>query len=147
MSLQAYCSEFNLPDLSPLIDPSPSDHAAVVWEVLCAKVSVDERREFLRQFCSISPNPALKMLSALIVGDITEDQCNQTMGLIRVVDAVGEELGLALRNFCVQKEHDHIVSLFQVRSLDLLVFSMGDIFPAAGNERKRARYRRARGRL
>ncbi len=67
-SVRKFCTDFDLPDVSPLIDGSLSDKEryTVVWSVLQQKLTAPQQVGFLEILCKSGSSPKLPMFASLL---------------------------------------------------------------------------------
>lgn len=135
--LQQFCRDVDLPDLSPLVreDLSTSERCTVMWEVMQRVLYPYERRDFLREFCNHSAAmPALKMLATLIVGDIDDQQCNNTFGIIRTIGGVDDVLCERMLAYFRQKDDVQVAEILEKGGLEAVAYNLEGVFTLSDDE-------------
>lgn len=131
MSLKQFCTDAGLVDLSPLVeaDLPVAKRCAVVWGVMQEKLSVEQQREFLRQFCDSADSPVLKMMAGLFRGDFDKQQCSTAFNMILLNDGMDAVLSMRMKECCVQHGIRYVSSMLDKFGLESVVFLLEDIFP------------------
>ena len=113
---------------NPLHDEN--EVCGILWDLMQAKLSLEEQREFLRDVCTNSGIPTLCMLFSLIKSNVDEEQCNSTFGIIRVTDGVFPMLSSRIRDF-FQTNLPGAVVLMDRQNIEDVVYSIEGIVPDA----------------
>jgi hypothetical protein len=133
-TLQKFCTDFKLPDLSPLIaeDLPVQDRCAVVWQVMQTRLSVKKQGEFLRGFCESSELPALASFAVFLTGGISANICNNAMDVVKKMTGVDAKLGDSMKEFCAANGLVGVAAFVDKFGLESVVYNIDSVFRVAG---------------
>jgi hypothetical protein len=136
-TLRKFCSDFKLPDLTPLVaEVTPlQDRCAVVWQVMQARLSVDKQGEFLRRFCESSGYPVLEVFAdGFLSGGLNKAICNKGMNVVRKMDGVDAKLADSMKVFCAANGLAGVVAFMDKFGLESVAYSIESVFRVAGED-------------
>lgn len=137
--LRQFCSDFAIPDLSPLANPVLGEYDAcgILWGLVQAKLSLEKQREFLRDVCTNSGVPTLCFLLSLITEEATEMQCNSSFGIIRMTPNLAPTLSERIHDLC-RTNLPCVAALMNRQNIEDVVYSIDRIVSVADERMLRA---------
>jgi hypothetical protein len=130
-SVRQFCSEFDLPDVSPLIDgglPDKERHA-VVWSVMQQTLSAALQVDFLRALCDSGTSQKLAMFAALLTPTMDHVQRDSFFQLI--ITEQGVEFDKSVVAFGRTHKLGGIVTFTQKHGLESVVSGIKASFSVA----------------
>ena len=140
-TLRKFCSDFKLPDLTPLVaeDTPLQDRCTVVWQVMQARLSVNKQGDFLRRFCGNSGSPALEVFAdGFLSGGLSIIICNKGMNVVRKMDGVDAKLADSMKGFCAANGLAGVVAYMDKFGLESVAYSIESVFRVAGEDMEHA---------
>jgi hypothetical protein len=125
-TLQKFCVDCKLPDLTPLISPDipAPDRYAVMWQLMQLSLPARKQVDFLRGFCAGSRHAALKSFELFLKGPIDAEQCKSGMDLIQTVVGDDAGLGVAMKSFCSANSLDGVAAFIGATGREEVVYGI-----------------------
>lgn len=130
-SVRKFCTDYDLPDVSPLIDGGLSDkeRLSVVWSVLQKKLTATQQVEFLEILCKSGPSPKLGMFAALLNPAMDHVQRDSFFRLLMTEEGV--EFNKSIVDFSRTRGLGGIVTFTQKQGFESVVSGIKASFRVA----------------
>ena len=129
-SVREFCTDYGLPDVSPLIDGGLSDKEryAVVWRVLQQELDAPEQVEFLRTLCKCGSSEKLPMFEVLLSPDMDLGRRNS---FFQILMMEGVEFDKGIKEFGSTRKLGGIVTFTQKQGFESVVSGIKASFRVA----------------
>ena len=129
-SVRDFCTDYGLPDVSPLIDGGLSDKEryAVVWRVLQQELDAPEQVEFLRTLCKCGSSEKLPMFEVLLSPDMDLGRRNS---FFQILMLEGVEFDKGIKEFGSTRKLGGIVTFTQKQGFESVVSGIKASFRVA----------------
>ena len=130
-AVRQFCTQFDLPDVSPLIndDLSPKARSAVAWEAMKVRLSEDAQVRFLQFVCARCDS--LQCFAAFIQPGMDAAMRDNAIKVMLQLDGA---LGIAMVAFCRENKIKGISTLVEKHGAESIVYAIDVVFPVVGEE-------------
>jgi hypothetical protein len=134
--LKRFCTQFDLPDLSSLVDCQSSlpSRLAVVWQVMQVRLGVPEQVKFLHGYCAGSDVEALKIFAPFLATGATNFQAGSMSIIMNINGFSWDSMGEYMKKFCTANRFPDMATLVDGTDPTHFVFAIDRLFPALGED-------------
>jgi hypothetical protein len=129
--VRQFCTEFQLPDVSPLIDENLPlcERYSVVWRVMQHSLKSSLQVGFLRKWCECITSDRVEMLSSFLDLTMDENKRDNFFRLLMMEDGMEQAFDQAVVAYCQIVPINGIITFTQKHGLQSIVSGIKAAFP------------------